>query len=197
MSAARNRRAAVIPFAILAACAASCSSPEPVYYTLRTVPGPVVAGPQLAVEVVRPGLAGYLDRSDIVIKQSGYKLDVDSQARWGEPLADMIGRVLAQDLTQRLPASSVFSGDGAIGADADVKAEVNVQQFAADADGSVRLVASVAIVQRALHTTLAAHSVAYHVDGTQPGPAGLASAMSVLLGQLADQVGADIARKKE
>jgi uncharacterized lipoprotein YmbA len=194
MSAAWNRTVAALLFGILMTCATSCSSPEPIYYTLRAMPGRVLVSRRLAVEVVRPGLAGYLDRSDIVLKQSDYKLDVDSQVRWGEPLADMVGRVLAQDLTQRLPSSSIFSGDGAIGADADVRVEVNVQQFNADTDGSVRLVANVAIVQRSSHTTLAAHSVSYHVDGVQPGPAGLASAMSLLLGELADQIGTDVAR---
>jgi uncharacterized lipoprotein YmbA len=194
MNSACNRAVAFTVSGILGICATACSSPEPIYYDLQAAPGRALASPRLAVEVVRPGLAGYLDRSAIVLKQSGYKLDVDSQVRWGEPLADMIGRVLSQDLTQRLPASSVFSGDGAIGADADVRVEVNVQQFDAENDGSVRLVADVAIVQRSSHSTLAAHSVSYHVNGVQPGPAALASAMSLLLGDLADQVGADIAR---
>jgi uncharacterized lipoprotein YmbA len=144
--------------------------------------------------VVRPGLAGYLDRSGIVLKQAGYRLDVDSVVRWGEPLSDMIGRVLAEDLTQRLPGSSVFSGDGAIGADADVRVEINVQRFDAETDGSVSLIADLAIEQGMSHTAFAARAVSLRVADAQPGPAGLASAMSTLLGELADQVATDIAR---
>jgi uncharacterized lipoprotein YmbA len=146
------------------------------------------------VEVVRPGLAGYLDRSGIVLKQTDYRLDVDTLVRWGEPLSDMIGRVLAQDLTQRLPRSSVFSGDGAIGADADIRVEVNVQRFNAETDGSVSLLADVAIERGMSHTALAAHAVSLRVADAQPGPAGLASAMSTLLGELADQIASDIVR---
>jgi uncharacterized lipoprotein YmbA len=194
MSATSHRFATTFIFGIVWMCASACSSPDPTYYTLQAVPGHVIASRKLAVEVVRPGLAGYLDRSGIVLRQSEYKLDVDSQVRWGEPLADMIGRVLAQDLTQRLPASSVFSADGAIGVDADVRVEVNVQEFDTETAGTVKLVANVAIMQSASHATLAAHSVAYHLDGVQPGAGALASAMSSLLGDLADQIGADIAR---
>jgi hypothetical protein len=106
----------------------------------------------------------------------------------------MIGRVLAQDLTQRLPGSSVFSGDGAIGADADIRVEVNVQRFDAETDGSVSLAADVAIVQRMSHTGHAAHAVSLRVADAQPGPSGLASAMSKLLGKLADQLATDVAR---
>jgi uncharacterized lipoprotein YmbA len=145
--------------------------------------------------VAHPGLAGYLDRSDIVLKQTDYRVDVDSQVRWGEPLADMIGRVLAQDLSQRLPGSSIFSGDGAIGADPDLRVEVDVQRFDAAADGSVTLLADIAIEQGVSHTAAAANSVSLRIDNVQTGPTGLAAAMSELLGQLADQIAASIARQ--
>jgi uncharacterized lipoprotein YmbA len=146
------------------------------------------------IKVVHPGLAGYLDRSDIVLKQANFHVDVDSQVRWGEPLADMIGRVLAQDLSQRLPGSSVFSGDGAIGADPDLRVEVDVQRFDAAADGSVTLIANMAIEQGVSHTALASNSVSLRIVDAQTGPAALVAAMSDLLGQLADEMAANIAR---
>jgi uncharacterized lipoprotein YmbA len=173
---------------------ASCTSPDPTYYTLQPTSGAILPGGGAGlIEVVRPGLAGYLDRSDIVLKQADYRLSVDSQVRWGEPLADMVGRVLAQDLTQRLPGSSVFSNDGAIGADPNVRVEINVQRFDAEADGSVRLVANVAVARGLSHTPFAAHAVMLQTAGGA-GPGGLVAAMSVLLGELADQVASDIAR---
>jgi hypothetical protein len=174
-------------------CAASCTSPEPTYYTLQPAAGATLPGGAKLIEVVRPGLAGYLDRSDIVLKQADYRLSVNSQVRWGEPLSDMIGRVLAQDLTQRLPGSSVFSGDGAIGADPTVRVEINVQRFDAEADGSVRLAADVAVERGLSHTPLATHAVTLQMAAS-PGAGGLVAAMSVLLGELADQVASDIAR---
>jgi uncharacterized lipoprotein YmbA len=106
----------------------------------------------------------------------------------------MIGRVLAQDLSQRLPGSSVFSGDGAIGADPDLRVEVDVQRFDAAADGSVTLIANMAIEQGVSHTALASNSVSLRIVDAQTGPAALVAAMSDLLGQLADEMAANIAR---
>ncbi len=170
----------------------ACSSPDPAYYTLQPVDGRALPGPRKLIKLEHPGLAGYLDRSDIVLQQADYRLNVDSQVRWGEPLADMIGRVLTQDLTQRLPGSSVFSSDGAIGADADVRVEVDVQRFDREPDGSVSLTAELAIEAGQSHVAVATHAVSLHVPGVAPGPAALAAAMSQLLGDLADQAATDI-----
>ena len=63
--------------------------PDPTYYTLDVVPGTPLPGAPLSVEVRRPGLAGYLDRSDVVLKSADYTLAVNSQIRWAEPLGDM------------------------------------------------------------------------------------------------------------
>jgi uncharacterized lipoprotein YmbA len=176
----------------LAAMVAACSSPDPAYYNLQTVPGSVVSVPPLVVEVRKPGLAGYLDRSDIVLKSTEYRLNVNGQLRWGEPLGDMIGRVLTQDLSQRLPGSSVFSEAGAISADADTRVEVDVQRFDEDATGQVKLVAEVVIERGQTHHPAAS----FHVDVASvppgPGAAPLVGAMSNLLGTLADQIAANM-----
>ncbi|HTZ70906.1 MAG TPA: PqiC family protein [Acetobacteraceae bacterium] len=173
---------------------AACTSPEPTYYTLQPVPGTPQATRPLLIEVVRPGLAGYLDRSDIVLKQSDYHLALTSGARWGEPLADMIGRVLAQDLRQRLPGSSVFSGDGAIAADPELRVELNVDRFDANADGTVTASGALAIERGRAHRPLTAHTISFEAPASGADPAALAGTLSRLLGQIADQAAADIAR---
>jgi uncharacterized lipoprotein YmbA len=170
----------------------ACASADPTYYTLMAVPGPVLAGGPATIEVRRPGLAGYLDRSDIVLKSADYRLAVNSQLRWGEPLGDMVGRVLAQDLTQRLPGSSVYSESGAITADPSVRVEVDVQDFEAVAGGPVILNAEVAVEQGSSHRPLAARHVSLSADPAGPGAANLVATMSALLGQLADQLSGTI-----
>jgi uncharacterized lipoprotein YmbA len=40
-----------------------------------------------------------------------FRLDVSGNDWWGEPLDAMMGRVLTQELTQRLPGSTVFKFD--------------------------------------------------------------------------------------
>jgi uncharacterized lipoprotein YmbA len=149
--------------------------------------------PPQVIEVRRPGLAGYLDRSDLVLKDAGYKLNLNSQQRWAEPLGDMIGRVLTEDLGQRLPGSSVFSESGAITADPGLRVEVDVDRFDASEDGAVQLVAGVAIEAGISHKPLRTHTVMLTAVPSAPDGAALAATMSGLLGQLADQVAQDIA----
>ncbi len=170
-----------------------CGGPDPNFYTLQPVPGAPQPGVARIVEVRRPGLAGYLDRSDIVLKESGYQLHVNSQDRWAEPLGDMIGRVVTQDLAQRLPGSSVFSENGAISADPGLRVEIDVQRFDANADGTLTLVAALAIEQGRGHVPIRARTMTLSAAPAQAGAAGLAAAMSGLLGQVADQVASDIA----
>ncbi len=171
----------------------ACGSPEAHFYTLQPVPGAARPGIAHIVEVRRPGLAGYLDRSDIVLKDAGYQLQVNSQDRWAEPLGDMIGRVVTQDLAQRLPGSSVFSENGAISADPGLRVEIDVQRFDSNADGTLTLVAALAIEQGRGHVPIRARTMNLSAAPAQPGAAGLAAAMSTLLGQVADQVASDIA----
>jgi uncharacterized lipoprotein YmbA len=157
------------------------------------VPGATLNGAPPTIEVRRPGLAGYLDRSDIVLKNQSYKLSVNSQQRWGEPLGDMIGRVIAEDLTQRLPNSSIFDQSGAITANPDARVEVDILNFDPTGDGSVTLNAAYAIEQGISHRPLASRHVSLSATPAGAGAADLVAAESSLLGQLADQIARDAA----
>ena len=178
----------------LLAFVAACSSPDPNYYTLAPTQGAAATAPPRIIEVARPGLAGYLDRSGIVLQQSGYRLNVNTIDLWAEPLADMVGRVLTQDLGQRLPNSQVFASDGAIATDPDLRVEADIQQFDAAPDGTVTLAATVAIERGHGHDAIATRTV-HLTTNTAPGAAALSAAMSTLLGQLSDQVAAQIAAR--
>ena len=79
------------------------------------------------------GVPRYLDRSDIVRSSDNYRLDIDANNWWGEPFGAMIARVLEQELSERLPGTSVFSDTGAIAAEADATVEINIQRMDADA----------------------------------------------------------------
>ncbi len=180
---------------LLTAPVIGCASPDPTYYTLAVVAGTALPGPAMSIEVRRPGLAGYLDRSDVVLRSADYRLDVNSQMRWAEPLGDMVGRVLAQDIGQRLPGSSVFTEAGAISAVPDLRVEVDVERFDADAGGTVVLEAELALERGVTHRPLAARHVRLTAPAG-PGAGGLAASLSGLLGGLADQVATD-ARKAD
>ena len=179
---------------ILILALSSCASPDPTLFTLQPVSGtPTSSATAQVIELRRPGLAGYLDRPDIVLRNAGYQLSVNSQQRWAEPIGDMVGRVLTQDLSQRLPSSTVFSETGAITADPTLRIEVDIVRFDQGADGRVTLVAEAALEAGRSHAPLRARHITLAADPGGPGAEPLVAAMSNLLGQLADQLARDAA----
>ncbi len=166
---------------------AGCVSPEPGYYRLTPVLGVPLATGSGTVKLRRVGLPGYLDRPEIVRAGVGAKLEVLEGVRWAEPLGGMVGRVLAENLEQRLPGRVVLDGDGALSADADLVVEVELLRFEAGPSRAIELAARVGLfagrnrlrIARGLRATGA-------VEGA--GAAAVAAAMSDALGCLSDQV---------
>ena len=186
MSKAVARRGVLLGGA--AAALVSCASQEPAYYTLAAVPGAVQPGGPKLVELRRPGLAGYLDRPEIVRANSAYRLRLAGGERWGEPFGDLVARVLAEDLNLRLPGTSVFTAAGAISAEPNATIELDVQRFDADGAGEVTLLAQVAVSHGRARASAAARTVRLTIQPASAATADLVAAMSRALGQLADAV---------
>jgi uncharacterized protein len=181
------RRHLVLQACVMATLA-SCASPNPVLYTLAPVPGTPQPGGPKVVALREIGLARYLERSQIVRSSEGYQLAVEANDWWGEPLGSMIGRVLAEELAQRLPGTSVFGESGAIGGEADATIEVNIQRMDADRAGTVILAAQVAVTFSKARRTPSTRSVRFTAQAPSPDVRGEVAAMSTALGQLADTI---------
>jgi uncharacterized lipoprotein YmbA len=168
------------------------SSPEPTFYALGPTAGPT--GPQAqaslsrVIEVRRPALAGYLDRPGIVTRVADYRLRVVSEERWGEPLADMMARVLAQDLAERLPGSTVVSEASGMSADPDVLVELEVRRFDVGDDGDLVLLANVGVQPARGRAATVWTTLVLKTRPASAGTASLVAAMSGLLGRLADGI---------
>ena len=186
----RRRALLALPVAI---AVWGCASPDPAVYTLRLSPGQPIGGGPVAIKLARPGLAGYLDRPEIVRDSSANRLQLNGGERWGEPLGDMVGRVLALDLAQRLPGSSVFTEAGTISVDPSATVELDVQRFDLDTGGTVVLLAQVAVEVGRSHDPSATRSLRLTAQPAGPGTPELVAAMSSALGSLADQI-ADLLR---
>jgi uncharacterized lipoprotein YmbA len=180
-------RRALLPAA--AWLVASCASPNPVLYTLEAPPGPVHRFAPRVIELRSIGIAGYLERSQIVRSSENFRLDVIPNDWWGEPLDAMIGRTLVRALTQRLPGSTVYLENSAISAEPDATVQLNVQRLDQAASGAVRLVAQFAIVRRTSDT----RGVTIEVPTRGSTTADLVAAMSEAIGQLADRIVAALA----
>ena len=181
-----SRRSALL---MLAALPAACASPDPVLYVLAPVPGPVRSGAPRAIQLRTVGVPHYLERSQIVRSSEGYRMDVLSNDWWGEPVGAMIGRILAQDLAQRLTGSSVYADNGAISTPPDATVETDLQRFDLDRDGALRLAAQIAVDGR----QAVADSFTVAVRPTDATTRSLVAAMSVATGQLADRMAAMLA----
>ncbi len=173
---------------------ASCRSAEPSYFMLAPSPGPSVGGAPSLIELRRPGIAGYLDRSEIVRSNSPYQLKLNSTERWGEPFSDMVARVLAEDLHNRLPGTTVFTSTGAISADTGAKIEIDLQRFDADAAGQIQLLAQIAITRGTDRDSATAQTVRLAVPPQGSSTRDYVQAMSEALGQVADRIASQLRR---
>jgi uncharacterized lipoprotein YmbA len=181
-----SRRTALL---VLAGLPAACSSPNPVLYVLARVPGPTHAGDPRVIQLRAIAIAHYLERSQIVRSSEGYRMDVLSNEWWGEPLDAMLGRILVEELNQRLPGATAYGDNGAISMPPDATVEINLQRFDLDQDGALLLAAQIEVdakgtVSRGVRFTVRP------ADGTTQA---LVAAMSAAVGQLADVVAAMLA----
>jgi uncharacterized protein len=186
MMTAMPRRAFAVS---LAGALAACASSSPTLYTLAPPLGPVRRGGPRTVELRTNAIARYLERSQIVRSSENYRLDVLPNDWWGEPLDAMIGRVLAQALSQRLGGSTVYPENGAISTEPGATVQVNIQRFDQGTDGSLHLLAQYAVVRRGSD----ARQVTLSTPVSGSAPAELVAAMSAAIGQLADRIAASLA----
>jgi uncharacterized lipoprotein YmbA len=168
---------------------AACTSPNPVLYTVASIPGPVQPVAPKVIRLRTLGLARYLERPQIVRSSEDFRLDVMSNDWWGEPLGAMLGRILVAELTQRLPNSTVFLDSGAISATPDVTVEINIERLDQDASGQMILAAQIAVSGRHIDT----RSVRFAVTPPNATTTGFASAVSTAFAQLADTVATMVA----
>ena len=176
------------PLLLLPALLGGCVSPPVDLYTLAAVPGREVPTARRTIELRRIGLAGYLDRSEIVRSDANYQLHITDSDRWGESFGRMLGRVLIADLSQRLPDATVFTEAGAVSTDADLILEIDIEQFDAGAGGVVTLLAQTAIHRSGTSSATSVRSFRLTAPLTGPTAADQAATMSTLLAQLADAV---------
>jgi uncharacterized lipoprotein YmbA len=103
-----TRRRLIAVVLASATLAAGCSgSAQTRFYVLAPAEMAAVAAPALTVGLGPVGLAGYLDRPQIVTRPAADKIDLGEFDQWGEPLRSGISRVLAEDLARQMPSARI------------------------------------------------------------------------------------------
>jgi hypothetical protein len=172
-----------------------CSSPNPDFYTLYSQPGAAARNVAIQIEVRRPGLPGYLDRPNLVRRTEAGQLDISGTERWGTTLGDMVGEVLAENLTLRLPESTVYTEAGAISSEPDLIIEVHLQRFEAMDDGTVQLVAQVALHGSGSSYEAQIRRYELSADPGSTDAEDMVAGMSELLAELAESIARSVAER--
>jgi uncharacterized protein len=174
--------------------AASCASPNPQLYTIAPLPGAVLSGAPRAVELRSVGTARYLQRSQIVRSSEDYRLDLRGNDWWGEPLDAMLGRVLAENLSQRLPQSTIYSSTGAVSGSPEATVELDVQRVDIDRNGDLVLMAQGSV---SFKNQPSADTRSFHITQPPPSPTveGQIAATSMALAQVADRIATMLVNK--
>jgi uncharacterized protein len=170
---------------------AACSSPNPVLYTIAPVDGAALRGTPKVVVLQQVATARYLERSQIVRSSENYQIEVLSNDWWGEPLAAMIGRVLAEELGQRLPQTTVFVETGAVSAAPEATIALNVQRLDEDAAGNLVLEAQAAVTVKGRAQPIL-RNFRFSVHAPTADSKGEVAAISAAVGQLADGLAATL-----
>jgi hypothetical protein len=135
------------------------------------------------------GIAQYLQRSQIVRSSEGYRLDLRHNDWWGEPLDGMLGRVLAADLSQRLPQVTIFLSTGAVTGSPEATVELEVQRMDIDSGGNLVFIAQGSVSFKGQAST---DTRSFHISQPVASPATDAqvAATSAALAQVADRIAA-------
>lgn len=173
---------------VLLACCGCGTSPETAYYALASARGTVRQASLGTIEVRRPSIPGYLDRSAILARWDGHRMQLSPNAAWGEPISAMIGRVLAEDLGERLRGTIVFSAAPSVSIQASAVVELAIWKFDLDREGSLQLNGLVSVRSADGLVPQSTRAFALQARAPTSETGAVVGTMSSLLGQLADEI---------
>jgi uncharacterized protein len=181
----RMRRLALLAALGLFSALTDCSSPNPNLYTIAPISAATQTGAPKVIAMRQIGIARYLERNQIVRSSENYRLDVEANDWWGEPIGAMLARVLVDELGQRLPTSTVYAETGAVSVSADATIELNVTRLDLNTSGVLLAQAQAAVTVKGRRAPL---TQGFHFEVTPPAGdvAGEVAAISTAVGQLAD-----------
>ena len=176
---------------------AACASTPTKFFTLDPVAGaqPVAssyAGPALKLLAVH--IPPVLDREELVQESAPGEIKVHDFEHWSAPLGLTARQVLVQDLAARLPPGEVTGPDSPSGPHV-AALSVDVVAFSAGPSGGVLQASWSATAPGGTGgAPLVIRSPLQQLQGpaTTADGAGTAQALSLLLGQLADQIAATL-----
>ncbi len=181
--------AAWLSVGLIAGCG---SAPKNRYFILSAVPAdlPVAATTSpVAIPQAEVHLPGLLDRAQIVVRTGPQSVDILEFDRWGEPLDQMVSRVLNDDLQSRWAAGAALQA-------AAQPVSVTISQFIVDQRGTAVLTGHWVAHASGDNESSPEREKAFAFSMPLKAVSGddIAAVMSGLLGRLADQIERGVTR---
>ena len=201
MTVATPLRAVVL--ALLALASGCASTPPSRFYTLTPLPAAArqaaPTGGTLAIGLGPVTFPAFLDRPQIVSRDSANRLDLDEYRRWAGTIQDDFMRVWSENLSYLIGTSRIVIFPTEVRYPLDFRIAADVLTFEGDPQGDVVLKVRWSILDPYLERALAVYETAYrqpfrHTPG-QPGEeSALIAAMSAALGAFSQDVAEAVQR---
>ncbi len=196
-----NAKAArsIIVFALVSLLLSACGSSPPVRYfslspSVTTVSEEADDAAILGFGPIR--MPDYLDRSQVVTRDSGQEVNVDEFSRWAEPMSSAFHRVVSADVDNSVDGLVVIALalDSVIRDAVDYRLLGSVARYDADRGGRVILDVQWGIVETASSDmVLAPHRSRYEARAASPDdPASIASAMNEALADFSRDIAGEM-----
>ncbi len=185
-------RKVILLCAVLCAVLACASTPT-AYHTLAMEVGNPVVAMAVSQRIRSLGVGSItlptlLDREGMVIRQDATTLAVSDTHLWGGQLEDEFLQALAQHLQARLPLTRVQTVPWDTSQTPQYQVVVKLTQFDGTPHGKAQLRGVWQLQAGQDSKILSTTTVALTQQTTTPDVAGLVTAQSVLVAQLADQI---------
>jgi uncharacterized lipoprotein YmbA len=154
----------------------------------REAPTPSEA-PEAVVGVLRVGVPGWIDRPQLSARGATGQIVTNEFARWGEPVAKGMQRVMAENLAALLPTRRVVAAPWPPNEIVDQRVDVTLSEAARQADGSVLVEARWALLG-ATGTTLVQRRTSHRAHPTAAGAAGAVEGVNEALAELSREIAA-------
>lgn len=193
------RRFGWLVAAAMALTAGCATSPPSSFYTLTAMPefgdsgGP--PSKALGVGLGPVNFPQFLDRPQIVTRDTGNRLKIDEFHRWGGTVQDDFLRVWTENMSSLLGTSSVFVFPNEVRYPLDFRVTANVLAFEGSVDGDAVLRVRWIVLDHRTDQVLRVEETHYRRPIAEPKDEGaLIAAMSVVLGDFSRDVAVTLKR---
>jgi uncharacterized protein len=152
----------------------------------RDVPSPSET-PEGVVGVLRVGVPGWIDRPQLSARGARGQIVTNEFARWGEPVAKGMQRVMAENLAALLPTRRIVVAPFPPNEIVDHRVDVTLSEAARQADGSVLVEARWALLAPT-GTTLVQRRTSHRAHPTAAGAAGAVEGVNEAIAELSREI---------